>query len=117
MGGTPVRFFLLLGIFASLAISSAFQSDELIADDEEFGLEGERTPNREIPFSVRSPPRAKTGGDLSASTDVKSVQFNLEHAFGDSDFSPAGIFTARLKSSNHGGQVYLILGSCGFLFN
>lgn len=28
----------------------------------------------------------------------------LEHAFGDSDFSTAGTFTARLKTWNHGGQ-------------
>ncbi|CAA6663876.1 unnamed protein product [Spirodela intermedia] len=84
--------------------SSAFQSDELIQDDEEFGLEGGRIPDREISTPVRAAPRVKTSGDVSSPTDAKSVQITLEHAFGDSDFSPAGIFTARLKSSNHGGQ-------------
>ncbi|GLT95042.1 hypothetical protein SLE2022_127470 [Rubroshorea leprosula] len=30
--------------------------------------------------------------------------FSLEHAFGDSDFVPAGTFSACLKTWNHGGQ-------------
>lgn len=34
------------------------------------------------------------------------IQFTLEHAFGDSDFSSAGTFSARLKTWSHGGQVY-----------
>ncbi|KAH7571317.1 hypothetical protein JRO89_XS04G0021700 [Xanthoceras sorbifolium] len=32
------------------------------------------------------------------------IQFSLEHAFGDSDFVSAGTFSARLRTSNHGGQ-------------
>ncbi|KAJ4870349.1 ER membrane protein complex subunit 10 protein [Raphanus sativus] len=32
------------------------------------------------------------------------IQFTLEHAFGDSDFSSAGTFSARLKTWSHGGQ-------------
>ncbi|GLT31861.1 hypothetical protein SLA2020_065670 [Shorea laevis] len=32
------------------------------------------------------------------------IQFSLEHAFGDSDSVPAGTFSARLKTWNHGGQ-------------
>ncbi|CAN4125600.1 unnamed protein product [Withania somnifera] len=35
------------------------------------------------------------------------ILFPLEHAFGDSDFFPAGTFTARLKSSSHGSQKLL----------
>ncbi|KAK7815401.1 er membrane protein complex subunit 10 [Quercus suber] len=40
----------------------------------------------------------------SESDQDSKIQFSLEHAFGDSDFSPAGIFNARLKTWNHGAQ-------------
>lgn len=32
------------------------------------------------------------------------MEFTLEHAFGDSAYSPAGTFTARLKTWSHGGK-------------
>ncbi|XP_060185970.1 uncharacterized protein LOC132615384 isoform X1 [Lycium barbarum] len=95
-------FFLLLLI---LTASHGFQSDELVVDDEEFGLEGgirsqsrSSNPNNVKPSSVQST-RKRSVPD----SDSK-IQFTLEHAFGDSDFSPAGTFTARLKSSSHGSQ-------------
>ncbi|KAM1312770.1 hypothetical protein ACFX2F_016887 [Malus domestica] len=34
------------------------------------------------------------------------IQFQLHHTFGDSDFSPVGTFSARLKTWNHGGQKF-----------
>ncbi|GLT31862.1 hypothetical protein SLA2020_065680 [Shorea laevis] len=40
----------------------------------------------------------------SESESDSKIQFSLEHAFGDSDFVPAGTFSARLKTWNHGGQ-------------
>ncbi|XP_059308372.1 uncharacterized protein LOC132059688 isoform X2 [Lycium ferocissimum] len=95
-------FFVLLLI---LTASHGFQSDELVVDDEEFGLEGgirsqsrSSNPNNVKPSSVQST-RKRSVPD----SDSK-IQFTLEHAFGDSDFSPAGTFTARLKSSSHGSQ-------------
>lgn len=103
-----LSFLLLLNLCFFLATtSSAFQSDELLADDEEFGLEGGRSPEPSIttrPTSTQQPTRKRSfdsGSDLDSKT-----QFQLEHAFGDSDFSPAGTFSARLKTSAHGGQVF-----------
>lgn len=88
-----------------LVSSSAFQSDELLIEDEEFGLESRGSPD--LVYSARSTPQASTHGrKRSSNSDSDSkVQFLLEHAFGDSDFSTAGTFTARLKTWNHGGQV------------
>ncbi|CAL5403998.1 unnamed protein product [Camellia sinensis] len=106
-------------VVISMCLSSsslAFQSDELLLDDEEFGLEGARsppdlqltTPTRSIP----PPPATVTPSQPTSPARTKSsdpgpdskVQFPLEHAFGDSDFSPAGTFAARLKTWSHGGQ-------------
>ncbi|KAK1441573.1 hypothetical protein QVD17_07575 [Tagetes erecta] len=90
-------------VLLTLSISSisSFQSDELVADDEEFGLEGGRSP----PITSRS---YSSPIPRKRSTDSESdsrLQIVLEHAFGDSDdFSVAGTFTARLKVSAHGGQ-------------
>ncbi|KAL7215622.1 hypothetical protein ACSBR1_027718 [Camellia fascicularis] len=95
--------------------SLAFQSDELLLDDEEFGLEGARSPDLQLTTATRSipsPPATVTPSQPTSPARTKSsdpgpdskVQFPLEHAFGDSDFSPAGTFTARLKTWSHGGQ-------------
>ncbi|KAA8546995.1 hypothetical protein F0562_003424 [Nyssa sinensis] len=49
-------------------------------------------------MSTRSsppPPQA------SNSDSDSKVQFSLDHAFGDFDFSPVGTFTARLKTGSH----------------
>nr|CAD1819931.1 unnamed protein product [Ananas comosus var. bracteatus] len=88
----------------SSSSSYAFQSDELLPeDDEEF--EGLRSPNLEYVNPSRpSPSRRRSDPDASSSSDSKAIQFALEHAFGGSDFSSAGTFTARLKSWSHGGQ-------------
>ncbi|KAL0730999.1 hypothetical protein Bca4012_027093 [Brassica carinata] len=86
--------------FFSLIISSslAFQSDELLVDDDEFGLEGAKpqSSSSSSPTTIR---KRYSDPDLDS-----KVQFTLEHAFGDSDFSPAGTFSARLKSWSHGGK-------------
>ncbi|KAK8949405.1 hypothetical protein KSP39_PZI006183 [Platanthera zijinensis] len=81
----------------------AFQSDELLLDDDEFGLVGGHTPDLEHAIPTQSP-SSRRRLDLDSTSDSKSVQFTLEHAFGDSSYSPAGTFTARLKTWSHGGK-------------
>uniref|UniRef100_A0A2N9IIQ4 ER membrane protein complex subunit 10 n=1 Tax=Fagus sylvatica TaxID=28930 RepID=A0A2N9IIQ4_FAGSY len=104
------QFHLLLTLFLLLSSSLAFQSDELFIDDEEFGLEGglpdlahirssQPPPNSPPPTTTTTTRKRYSESDLDS-----KIQFSLEHAFGDSDFSPAGTFTARLKTWNHGGQ-------------
>lgn len=96
-------FFLLL----ILTTSSGFQSDELLVDDEEFGLEGGiRSRSRSDPNNVNAATPQSIRKRLVSDSDSK-IQFPLEHAFGDSNFSRAGTFTARLKSSSHGSQVII----------
>ncbi|KAK9138729.1 hypothetical protein Sjap_009323 [Stephania japonica] len=89
-----------------LIVSSAFESDELLHDDDEFGIEGgvraRAPPNPDRANPTRSPSR-KRFSSSDQESDSK-VQFSLEHAFGDSDFSSAGTFSARLKTWSHGGQ-------------
>ncbi|XP_057476813.1 uncharacterized protein LOC130764526 [Actinidia eriantha] len=98
----------LLVTLLSLALliwsSWAFQSDELLADDEEFGLEGGRSPDLDLIIPTRSAPSQPTRRRHSDPDSDSKVQFPLDHAFGDSDFSPAGAFSARLKTWSHGGQ-------------
>ncbi|XP_028555503.1 uncharacterized protein LOC110116004 isoform X2 [Dendrobium catenatum] len=98
----PVFYFLFVALIFSCS-SLGFQSDELVIDDEEFGIEGGRAtdPVHAIPTST---PASRRRVDLDSSSDSKSVQFTLEHAFGDSTYSPAGTFTARLKTWSHGGK-------------
>lgn len=95
--------FLLLNLFILLATTSfAFKSDELLIDDDEFGLEGGRSPDP--PAATRPVTSARKRSSDSGSDPDSKIQFPLEHAFGDSDFSPAGTFSARLKTSSNGGQ-------------
>lgn len=80
-------------------------------DDEEFGLEG-APKSADVEFTASSPPsqtaRKRSSESAIGSDSDSKVQFSLEHAFGDSDFLPAGTFTARLKSSRQGSQVCAI---------
>ncbi|XP_047336535.1 ER membrane protein complex subunit 10 [Impatiens glandulifera] len=93
--------------FSLLASSfHAFQSDELLADDEEFGLVGgQSTDAHQSKSNPSIRQTSRSSGKRSSDLDSDSkVQFPLEHAFGDSDFSSAGTFTARIKTSSNGGQ-------------
>ncbi|XP_024970234.1 ER membrane protein complex subunit 10 [Cynara cardunculus var. scolymus] len=108
---TLTRSLMLLLLLVSS--NSAFQSDELLVDDEEFGLEGGRSPNIDltlsssppIPSRVHSPPKSTRKRSVDSESDSR-VQFVLEHALGvSSEFSAAGTFTARLKASANGGQI------------
>lgn len=95
---------LLLTFFISL--SQAFQSDELLLDDEEFGLEGGRPQSRPSPnTATTTTTTTSTRKRIPDSASDSKIQFTLEHAFGDSDFSDAGNFSARLKTWSHGAQV------------
>ncbi|XP_042385249.1 ER membrane protein complex subunit 10-like [Zingiber officinale] len=98
-----LQFFLA---FLSISFAAGFQSDELMQDDEEFGLEGGRpAADPQLYIPTQTPVRRRPELDLLAgSSDSKSIQFSLEHELGTPGFSPAGTFTARLKSWSHGGQ-------------
>ncbi|KAJ9541316.1 hypothetical protein OSB04_027822 [Centaurea solstitialis] len=89
----PSIAFLLLSLALFFSSFSAFQSDELLLDDEQ------KRPSPELDLSrSHSPPIPAWKRSADSNSDSR-VQFALEHAFGDSDdFSPAGTFTARLKT-------------------
>ncbi|KAL8532933.1 hypothetical protein ACS0TY_009265 [Phlomoides rotata] len=101
-----LSLFFLINLSLLLATTSfAFKSDELLVDDEEFGLEGGRSPDPPIVTRPVSPHPSTRKRSVDSGSDPDSkIQFPLEHAFGDSEFSPAGTFSARLKTSSHGGQ-------------
>ncbi|KAI4350179.1 hypothetical protein L6164_010686 [Bauhinia variegata] len=98
-----------MGIFRSVLAfcllitwSLAFQSDELFIGDEEFGLEGGQHRSSDPVYSQSSP--STTRKRFSDSGPDSKIHFELEHAFGGSEFSHAGNFSARLKTWNHGAQ-------------
>ncbi|MED6208351.1 hypothetical protein PIB30_044177 [Stylosanthes scabra] len=95
----------LLILSLTLSLCFAFQSDELLLDDDEFGLEGgnQQPPRSDPHFPSPSTTAPRKRFTESSSSDSK-IQFSLHHAFGDSDFSDAGNFSARLKTWSHGGQ-------------
>ncbi|KAG5092729.1 hypothetical protein JHK82_051507 [Glycine max] len=103
MGLSLLRWVLPLTLLLTCALG--FQSDELLLDDEEFGIEGGRTSfdSDSHPPSTASTSRKR----LSDSSSDSKIQFPLQHAFGDSDFSDAGNFSARLKTWSHGAQELL----------
>ncbi|CAM6110307.1 unnamed protein product [Calypogeia fissa] len=102
----------LLVFFATQGGAAAFQSDELSEDDDEWGLVGgisaPPTPPKVAELTTKpasSAMKSSSGGSRvnTPSTDRK-VQFTLDHSFGGSEFSLAGVFTARLRDSVKGGQ-------------
>ncbi|KAJ9169251.1 hypothetical protein P3X46_017461 [Hevea brasiliensis] len=99
----------MFSVFLLTSSFHAFQSDELLVDDGEFGLEGappQPHQRSSDPAYIRSSPTptTTTRRKFSDSDSDSKIQFSLEHAFGDSDFVPAGTFSARLKTWSHGGQ-------------
>ncbi|KAK4282992.1 hypothetical protein QN277_014294 [Acacia crassicarpa] len=95
-----IQLVLAFTVSLFLVSSLAFESDELLIDDEEFGLEGGLTRPQSPPPTATTTSRKR----FSESGSDSKIQFNLEHAFGDSQFSGAGNFSSRLKIWNHGGQ-------------
>jgi hypothetical protein len=106
---TLFRSILAVTLFLTffITLSQAFQSDELLLDDEEFGLEGGRPQSRQSPniAATTTTTTTPTRKRIPDSASDSKIQFTLEHAFGDSDFSEAGNFSARLKTWSHGAQV------------
>ncbi|KAL3725640.1 hypothetical protein ACJRO7_030641 [Eucalyptus globulus] len=87
--------------------AGAFQSDELLIEQEDdlgaaIGGAGVGV-GVGVGVDPVTPPRSRKRYSDAAESDSK-FQFPLEHAFGDSDFSPAGTFSARLKTWSHGPQ-------------
>ena len=77
-------------------------------------VRGCQDPRPDVNLTLLPPTQIRRKSDLdsssiSFSSDSKAIQFDLEHAFGDSGFSPAGTVTARLKSWSHGGQVRILI--------
>ncbi|CAH9051536.1 unnamed protein product [Cuscuta europaea] len=108
---TPVITLLLLLLFVASTEKTclSFQSDELLVDDEDFGLEdGVQIGSTHPDIGTASPPppsQVQSTRRKSSATDGDSkIEFYVEHAFGSSDFLPAGTFTARLKTSSHSCQ-------------
>ncbi|KAI9077920.1 hypothetical protein K1719_040049 [Acacia pycnantha] len=95
-----IQLVLAFTVSLFLVSSLAFESDELLIDDEEFGLEGGLARTQLPPPTATTTSRKR----FSESGSDSKIQFNLEHAFGDSQFSGAGNFSSRLKIWNHGGQ-------------
>ncbi|KAG6545065.1 hypothetical protein Mapa_013761 [Marchantia paleacea] len=86
--------------------STAFQSDELPEDEDEWAVPAKGAP---APAPAGGAPAVKSptsAGRVPSGAD-KKVQFTLEHSFGGSEFKPAGVFTARVRESIKGGQTLL----------
>ncbi|KAM1611589.1 hypothetical protein ACFX12_000365 [Malus domestica] len=93
-------------------VRPASQFDELLVDDEEFLLEGglhTKFPDLTFTRSTHPPPSttvSTTRKRFSNPGSDSKIQFQLHHAFGDSNFLPVGTFSARLKTWNHGGKKF-----------
>ncbi|KAK9735826.1 hypothetical protein RND81_04G231000 [Saponaria officinalis] len=102
----PLSLLFLLTLSLLHHHSLAFQSDEL--DEDEFIVDGGADSSPAPEFDLRrstTSPSPSMRRRRSSDMDVDSkLQFTLEHSFGDSEFSDAGTFSARLKTWSHGGQ-------------
>ncbi|CAO2148642.1 unnamed protein product [Urochloa humidicola] len=106
----------LLALAALLLLSlsltaTAFQSDELVLnDDEEFEGVGPRpaAPSPLAAPAVTSSRRRSADAASAGGGESNALQFTLEHDLGNGKgFVPAGTFSARLKTSAHGTQKLL----------
>jgi hypothetical protein len=110
----PCRSLLALAALLLLSLSlaaAAFQSDELLLnDDDEFEGVGARpsVPSPPAAPAISSSRRRSADAPLPGAGESNAVQFTLEHDLGDGKgFVPAGTFSARLKTFAHGTQVGL----------
>ncbi|CAF1900583.1 unnamed protein product [Brassica napus] len=88
---------LVFDVYVTVTVDLYARESELLVDDDEFGLEGAKPQSTQ----QQTPTTRKRYSDPDSDS---KVQFTLEHGFGDSHFSPAGTFSARLKSWSHGGK-------------
>ncbi|KAK8447599.1 hypothetical protein SEVIR_8G104600v4 [Setaria viridis] len=95
-------------LFSLYLTAAAFQSDELVLnDDEEFEGVGARpsSPSQPAAPAVSSSRRRSADAASAAVGESNALQFTLEHDLGvGKGFTPAGTFSARLKTSAHGTQ-------------
>jgi hypothetical protein len=124
-----VLLFFVLGF--SFRYVASLNSDELPQDDEEWGFVGRETSSRLVgggiggektgqgsSSSIRNAGESRRIGSTMASSTTSpsslgvpgdtKIQFGLEHCFGDSEFTPAGSFSARLRTLPHGRRVCLL---------
>jgi hypothetical protein len=106
----PRRALLALAALLSLSLAAAaFQSDELLLnDDDEFEGVGARpsAPSPPAAPAVSSSRRRSADAPFPGAGESNAVQFTLEHDLGGGKgFVPAGTFSARLKTFAHGTQV------------
>jgi hypothetical protein len=118
-----VLLFFVLGF--SFRYVASLNSDELPQDDEEWGFVGRETSSRLVgggiggektgqgsSSNIRNAGESRRiGSSMASSTTSPSslgvpgdtkIQFDLEHCFGDAEFTPAGSFSARLRTLPHG---------------
>ncbi|KAM1312771.1 hypothetical protein ACFX2F_016887 [Malus domestica] len=89
--------------------SSMPRCSTLITSRADFGLLRSSSPDLTFTRSTHLSPSTTASTTRKRLSDLGSdskIQFQLHHTFGDSDFSPVGTFSARLKTWNHGGQKF-----------
>lgn len=130
-----IKHLLLLALLGIIVIASphvaAFQSDELAEDEEEWGLVGGEPGliktrasidkgDLDYRGSVSAGAKARKPAPATSTTPTgvtgdNLLEFTLEHSFGDSEFSLAGTFSARLRTSTNGRQVRWLLILCQWI--
>lgn len=99
-------------LLISATFIDGFQSDELSVEEDDSEATPVTAPVIEKPVLRQSVSSAgevlrSTGGaSADGPTHDRKIEFNVEHAFGDSRFTPAGMISARLRTTSQGRQVY-----------
>eukprot|EP00246_Nothoceros_aenigmaticus_P012416 TRINITY_DN3842_c0_g1_i2.p1 TRINITY_DN3842_c0_g1~~TRINITY_DN3842_c0_g1_i2.p1 ORF type:complete len:302 (-),score=39.28 TRINITY_DN3842_c0_g1_i2:729-1634(-) len=113
-----MRLLLLCLLLLISAVSiSGFQSDELSVEEDEWAQAEVTAPVTEKPILRQSVGSSgdelRSTGEVSRATGSASadrpaadqkIEFLVEHSFGDSRFSPAGVISARLRLTSQGRQ-------------
>ena len=118
-GAMPTLYcLLLLCLLCTIPYVSSFQSDEVqggeevaaAAEEEEEEDNFLTLKNKNIITEQVLTTRARSFSSTGLPPTDSKIQFEIQHSFGDSDFSPAGSFSARLRNSHlHSGQVLTII--------
>lgn len=97
-------------LLISATFIDGFQSDELSVEEDDSEATPVTAPVIEKPVLRQSVSSAgevlrSTGGaSADGPTHDRKIEFNVEHAFGDSRFTPAGMISARLRTTSQGRQ-------------